>query len=128
MELKDLLDLHEKLESRINAYWSYWSVAIFAISGWLFSGRQTLSQDQAIGVSIAVMVFFFANLGVLWPALTTAWLMRSNSSGVNKLTLSRIVCNSYSCSSSQSLCPSIYPKGHKCRIVLCWLANSCMRS
>lgn len=72
MELKELLDLHEKIESRINAYWTYWSVAIFAIAGWLFSGKQSLSREQAIGISIAVMVFFFANLGVLWPATRLA--------------------------------------------------------
>lgn len=72
MELKDLLDLHEKLESRINAYWTYWSVAIFAIAGWLFSGKQAISHEQAVGISIAVMVFFFANLGVLLPATRLA--------------------------------------------------------
>ena len=72
MELKELLDLNEKIESRINAYWTYWSVAIFAIAGWLFSGKQSLSPEQAIGISIAVMVFFFANLGVLWPATRLA--------------------------------------------------------
>lgn len=68
VELKELIDLHEKLESRINAYWSYWSVAIFAIAGWLFSGKQSLLPQQKIGISIALAVFFFANLGVLWPA------------------------------------------------------------
>lgn len=72
MELKDLIDLNEKLESRINAYWTYWSVAIFAIAGWLFSGKQSLSPEQAKGISVAVMVFFFANLGVLWPATRLA--------------------------------------------------------
>ncbi|MBD9356798.1 hypothetical protein [Methylomonas albis] len=72
MELKDLLDLHEKLESRINAYWTYWSVAIFAIAGWLFSGKQSLLHDQKFAVSVAAMVFFFANLGVLWPATRLA--------------------------------------------------------
>lgn len=76
MELKDLIDLNEKLESRVNAYWTYWSVAIFAIAGWLFSGKQSLSHEQAIGVSIAVMVFFSANLGVLWPATRLAMGVR----------------------------------------------------
>jgi len=68
MELKELFDIQEKLESRINAYWTYWSVAIFAIGGWLFSGKQALSDPQSIAVAIAVTVFFLANLGVLWPA------------------------------------------------------------
>lgn len=72
MELKELLDLHEKLESRINAYWTYWSIAIFAIAGWLFSGKQSISHQQAVGISIAAAVFFSANLGVLWPATRLA--------------------------------------------------------
>jgi hypothetical protein len=76
VELKDLLDLHEKIESRINAYWTYWSVAIFAIAGWLFSTGKSLSDDQAIGISVAVMVFFSANLGVLWPATRLATGLR----------------------------------------------------
>lgn len=76
MELKDLLDLHEKIESRINAYWTYWSVAIFAIAGWLFSEKRSLSAREAMGVSIAVMVFFAANLGVLLPATRLATGLR----------------------------------------------------
>lgn len=71
MDFKDLLDLHEKLETRINAYWTYWSVAVFAIGGWLFSGKSELDERQALGVAIGAGVFFLANLGVLWPA--TKW-------------------------------------------------------
>jgi hypothetical protein len=42
VELKDLLDLHEKLESRVNAYWTYWSVAVVAIGG-------PVRDDEAAG-------------------------------------------------------------------------------
>ena len=72
MELKDLLDLHEKLETRINAYWTYWSIAILAIGGWLFTSGKTLSTGQSIGVAIGALVFFLANIGVLWPATKLA--------------------------------------------------------
>jgi hypothetical protein len=68
VELKDLLDLHEKLETRINAYWTYWSVAILALGGWLFTSGKTLSGSQSLGVAIGAVVFFLANLGVLWSA------------------------------------------------------------
>ena len=68
MELKDLLDLHEKLETRINAYWTYWSVAILALGGWLFTSGRTLTGPHSLGVSIAAAVFFLANLGVLLSA------------------------------------------------------------
>ena len=52
MELKDLLDLHEKLETRINAYWTYWSVAILAMGGWLFTSGKGLSHGEAIALAI----------------------------------------------------------------------------
>ena len=48
MELKDLLDLHEKLEMRINAYWTYWSVAILALGGWLFTSGKTLTGPERV--------------------------------------------------------------------------------
>jgi len=72
MELKDLLDLHEKLETRINAYWTYWSIAILAIGGWLFTSGKTLTTGQSIGVALGASVFFLANIGVLWPATKLA--------------------------------------------------------
>jgi len=68
MELKELLDYQEKLESRVNAYWTYWSVAVFAIAGWRFADKSQLSAPQTLGVAVGVMVFFCANLGVLYPA------------------------------------------------------------
>jgi len=68
VELKDLLDLHEKLETRINAYWTYWSVAILAMGGWLFTSGRGLSHGQEIALAIGAAVFFLANLGVLWSA------------------------------------------------------------
>ena len=72
MELKDLLDLHEKLETRINAYWTYWSIAILAIGGWLFTSGKVLTAGQSVGVAIGAAVFFLANIGVLWPATRLA--------------------------------------------------------
>ncbi|WP_422001100.1 hypothetical protein [Reyranella sp.] len=68
MELKDLLDLHERLESRINAYWTYWSVAILAMGGWLFASGRGLDASQSTALAIGAGVFFLANLGVLLPA------------------------------------------------------------
>ncbi|MCX7098901.1 MAG: hypothetical protein NTV43_13445 [Methylococcales bacterium] len=68
MDLKDLFDLHEKLETRINAYWTYWSIAVFAVGGWLFSGKLGLLPLEAKGVSLGTMVFFSCNLAVLWQA------------------------------------------------------------
>lgn len=68
MELKELFDLHEKLETRINAYWTYWSVAVFAFGGWLFTGKHSFTFEQSAAVSFGALVFFFCNLGVLWQS------------------------------------------------------------
>ena len=68
MDLKELLDLHEVIESRINAYWTYWSVAIIAVAGWLFSNETPLPKQPLLQIAIAIGVFFLANLVVLWNA------------------------------------------------------------
>lgn len=67
MDLKELFDLHEKLEARINSYWTYWSVAVLALGGWVFSGKQAFPIEQAFAIALAMTVFFLCNLGVLFP-------------------------------------------------------------
>ncbi len=68
MNLKDLFDLHEKLEVRVNAYWTYWSVVILAVGGWVFSKNANLTSAGLLAVTCGVAVFFVCNLAVLWPA------------------------------------------------------------
>lgn len=68
MEYKELFDLHEKLETRINAYWTYWSVAVIAMGGWLFSGKSGLNGGSAAVVAVGATAFFLCNLAVLWQA------------------------------------------------------------
>lgn len=70
MDLKELLDLHEVIESRINAYWTYWSVAIIAVAGWLFGKETPLPLQYQWQIAVAIGVFFLANLIVLWNATT----------------------------------------------------------
>lgn len=72
MDIKALLDVYERLEQRINAYWTYWSVAIFALGGWLFSGGGGVAPHQKLPVVIALSIFFLANLGVLLAATRLA--------------------------------------------------------
>lgn len=68
MDFKELFDLQEKIESRINAYWTYWSIAVFAVAGWLFSGKHEFTSKQLNGIVIGTAVFFFCNLAVLFQA------------------------------------------------------------
>ena len=69
MTLVELFNLRETLETRINQYWSYWSIVIFAVSGWLYSGSDTnLEPIDALFISFALIVFFIANISVLYSA------------------------------------------------------------
>ncbi len=67
MNLIELFDLKEKLETRINRYWTYWSVAILAIAGWVFAGDID-NIIQRILIVIGATTFFISNLTVLWTA------------------------------------------------------------
>lgn len=69
MEMSELFDLREKVENRVNQYWTYWSVSIFAVCGWMFT-ESAEKLDGAISIFIAagLIVFFVANLSVLKTA------------------------------------------------------------
>lgn len=61
ISLKDLLDLVEKVESRINSYWNFYTVVLIAIGGWIVSNNNTINPLTAMGISIALGAFFWAN-------------------------------------------------------------------
>lgn len=65
MGLKDLLELLEKLEGRANSYWNFYSVAVFAVAGWLVTKDKGLTKDAAFIIAIGMLVFFVANLSVI---------------------------------------------------------------
>src|SRR5688572_15537007 len=67
MDLKELFDLHEKLETRVNAYWTYWSVVVLAVCGWVL-GAKGLSPIYSKPIALGLSMFFLGNLLVLWPA------------------------------------------------------------
>ncbi|MCW8330949.1 hypothetical protein MD588_19325 [Photobacterium sp. SDRW27] len=73
MTLSELFDLREKIESRVNQYWTYWSVSIFAVCGWMFTDA-TAKPDgpTSILIAIGLMAFFTANLSVLKTATELA--------------------------------------------------------
>jgi ABC-type transport system involved in multi-copper enzyme maturation permease subunit len=61
----ELFDLREKIESRINQYWTYWSGVVLAVGTWLFSSFQP-KGEQLIVLMLALFVFFIANLYMIW--------------------------------------------------------------
>jgi hypothetical protein len=48
ISLKDLLDLVEKIETRINSYWNFYTVVLIAIGGWIVSNNNTINPLRAI--------------------------------------------------------------------------------
>ncbi|MCV2402877.1 hypothetical protein OFY17_08295 [Marinomonas sp. C2222] len=67
MKLSELFDLREKVETRVNQYWTYWSVSIFAVCGWIFTGtaQDSLNKETAPLIATGLLVFFISNLVVL---------------------------------------------------------------
>jgi len=65
MSLKELLDLSEKLEDRINAYWNFYTIVVLAVAGWLVSGLPSFKTIDAIVLAIALGAFFLANISVI---------------------------------------------------------------
>lgn len=66
MSLFELFDLREKIESRVNQYWTYWSISIFAVCGWIFAeSSKGLDPISYILISLGMLVFFIANISVL---------------------------------------------------------------
>ena len=67
MNLKDLLDLTEKLESRISAYWNFYTVVVLAVGGWLFT-KPALTFFEKCALAFVLFTFFAANLSVIYYA------------------------------------------------------------
>ncbi|RDH43527.1 hypothetical protein [Zooshikella ganghwensis] len=65
----DIITLIETIESRINSYWNFYTVVIFANAGWVFSQYGKLSVITAILLSFGLVLFFVANLSSQKSAL-----------------------------------------------------------
>jgi hypothetical protein len=63
-----LLDTIEKLESRVNAYWNFFSAVAIAVSGWLITAKATFTIADSVALTLAVIVFFAANFAVIRAA------------------------------------------------------------
>ncbi|MGI0117680.1 hypothetical protein [Zooshikella sp. RANM57] len=65
----DIIALIETIESRINSYWNFYTVVIFANAGWVFSQYGQLSTMTAVLLSFGLVLFFIANLSSQKSAL-----------------------------------------------------------
>jgi hypothetical protein len=65
----EIIGLIETLESRINSYWNFYTVVVFANAGWVFSSFGSLSFKIALLLSVGLMLFFISNLSFQRVAL-----------------------------------------------------------
>jgi hypothetical protein len=68
LTIKELIELIEKAESRINSYWNFYTIVVIAIVGWLMSSQTPFSLHQTMALTLALVVFFCANFGVMRAA------------------------------------------------------------
>lgn len=66
--IKCIVDIIERIESRINAYWNFYFILVVATIGWLMSSKTPFKTDQAIILTIALCVFFSTNFFMIRSA------------------------------------------------------------
>ena len=87
----ELIDIIEKLEARINNYWSFYTVVIVALVGWVLSKDEKLMKETGWILSAGMTLFFFMNLSVLYPTTKRIRLFEKelNSIALNEEGLSQ---------------------------------------
>ena len=66
--IKCIVDIIERIESRINAYWNFYFILVIATIGWLMSAKIPFKTNQAIVLTIALCVFFWASFFMIRSA------------------------------------------------------------
>ena len=66
--IKNLIDIIETLESRINSYWNFYIVVVVATIGWLMSSKTPFTIPQGVALTVAIGLFLLANFLVLRAA------------------------------------------------------------
>lgn len=60
-KIKDLIEVIDKLESRVSSNWNFYTIVVVAIIGWLVSSQISFSFSQVLVVTIVCISFFIAN-------------------------------------------------------------------
>ena len=84
--IKDIIEVADKLESRVSSYWNFYTVAVVAIIGWLVSSQISLSYSQALVVTIVCIVFFIANFHAMRAATKRVIAVESELNALAKKT------------------------------------------
>ena len=65
LSAKDRLDLTEKLESRVNAYWNFYTVVVLAVAGWVVTKDVKFTTTQGYAALFGLACFFAANFSMI---------------------------------------------------------------
>ncbi len=64
MNTYQIIDTIEKLETRVNSYWNFYTVVVLAVVGWVIT--EGLDYRQSITVFISNFIFFLMNLVLIF--------------------------------------------------------------
>jgi len=91
-KINDLLEVIDKLETRINTFWNFFTVIVIANVGWLFASEINFNPTQKWALTLGLSVFFLANLLVLSAAVKRMVAFEHELNAVSKITIFETEC------------------------------------
>jgi len=85
-KIKDLIEVTDKLESRVSSNWNFYTVVVVAIIGWLVSSQISFSYSQVLVVTIVCISFFIANFYAMRAATKRVIAVESELNALAKKT------------------------------------------
>lgn len=85
-KIKDLIEVIDKLDSRVASYWNFYTVIVVALIGWLISSEITFSSSQVLLVTIVCLVFFLTNFYAMRAATKRVIAVESELNALAKKT------------------------------------------
>lgn len=85
-KIKDLIEITDKLESRVSSNWNFYTVVVVAIIGWLVSSQISFSYSQVLVVTVVCISFFIANFYVMRAATKRVIAVESELNALAKKT------------------------------------------
>ena len=70
--IKNIIEIIESIEKRINAYWNFYIIVVLATVGWLMSSKAPFTTNQGISLTIAICLFFTASFFIMRAATKRA--------------------------------------------------------
>ena len=67
MKICEIIDIIEKLESRNNSYWNFYTLVIIAVCGWVLSqGNGSITPAAKTALMLGNSLFYFMNLSIIY--------------------------------------------------------------